>query len=261
MKKSTNPLLLVGLSCFVAVLAIAVWFLLSSLQWISPLFLPSPEQVWKSFLQLAFGTGYGGSSLWTHLVTSLSRIGVAFITSIVIAIPLGLICGYFRPLNAIFSPFIHFYRPLPPLAYYTLLILWFGIGELSKVSLLFLAGFAPIFIACVSAVQHIPTSQLTVSKTLGASGWRLFIYVILPSALPEIFVGLRTSIGFIYTTLVAAEMVAAMSGVGWLVLDASKFLKSDVIFVGIILMGVTGLLIEVGFHYLEKWIVPWKGKG
>lgn len=260
MKESPKSMLMLSLSLLATLAVFGIWVLVAQNHWVSPLFLPSPFEVWKSFLHLAFGDGYGVSSLWVHLLTSLGRIGVAFIFCTLIAVPLGLACGFLKPLHALLAPFVHFYRPLPPLAYYTLLILWFGIDELSKISLLFLAGFAPIFIACASSVEQIPQSQLTVAKTLGASGWRLFTYVILPSALPGILVGLRTALGFIYTTLVAAEMVAASSGIGWMVLDASKFLKSDVIFVGIIAMGLTGIVIEIGFHYLQKWLVPWNGK-
>ena len=213
MKESQKSIYTLSISILATLVVLGIWFLVSRYHWVSPLFLPSPFEVWKSFTHLAFGDGYGVSSLWIHLLTSLARIGAAFVLSILLAVPLGLACGYFKPLHALIAPFIHFYRPLPPLAYYTLLILWFGIDELSKISLLFLAGFAPIFIACASSVEHIPKSQITVAKTLGASGWRLFTYVILPSALPGILVGLRTALGFIYTTLVAAEMVAASSGI------------------------------------------------
>ncbi|MDG0793947.1 ABC transporter permease subunit [Cohnella ginsengisoli] len=131
---------------------------------------------------------------------------------------------------------------------------------MSKIMLLFLAGFAPIFIACVSAVESLDPAKMLVARILGASGWKLFRYVIFPSTLPDIFVGMRTSLGFIYTTLVAAEMVAAESGVGWMVLDASKFLKSDHVFVGILAMGLTGLVLEGCFRCLERLFVPWKGK-
>ncbi|WP_338130459.1 ABC transporter permease [Cohnella ginsengisoli] len=216
--------------------------------------------MWQAFVSDAFGQGYHGSSLWNHLGTSLARILIAFLCCVLTAVPIGLLCGRWHSIRAIVAPLVHFYRPLPPLAYYTLLILWFGIGEMSKIMLLFLAGFAPIFIACVSAVESLDPAKMLVARILGASGWKLFRYVIFPSTLPDIFVGMRTSLGFIYTTLVAAEMVAAESGVGWMVLDASKFLKSDHVFVGILAMGLTGLVLEGCFRCLERLFVPWKGK-
>ncbi|WP_152392846.1 ABC transporter permease subunit [Paenibacillus guangzhouensis] len=240
---------------------LCVWAFVTGEGLISPLFLPSPGEVWHTFLTVAFGEGYQGSSLWGHLGISMLRILVAFGVATVLAVPLGLLCGAIPLLRAAIAPIVHFYRPLPPLAYYTLLIIWFGIGEVSKVLLLCLAGFAPIFLACVAAVERLDPAKLTAARTLGATGWKLFIYMILPSALPEIIVGLRTALGFIYTTLVAAEMVAAGSGVGWMVLDASKFLNSDVMVVGIVAMGITGILLEAAFRMLERWWVPWKGKG
>jgi taurine transport system permease protein len=124
---------------------------------------------------------------------------------------------------------------------------------------LFLAGFAPIYIACVSAVTKINEDYILSAKSLGADRKKVFFKIVLPACLPEIFTGIRTAMGVAYTTLVSAEMVAATSGIGWMVIDASNYLKSDVIFVGILIMGVTGIIIDFGLRYLEKRIVFWKG--
>ena len=161
-------------------------------------------------------------------------------------------------MRAIVDSFIQFYRPLPPLAYYTLLILWFGIGELSKVTLLYLAAFAPIYLACVSSVNHIDQNLILSAKTLGANSRDLFFTIILPASAPEIFVGVRTAIGVAYTTLVSAEMVAATSGIGWMVIDASRYLNVDVMFVGIIIMGLTGVLLDTLLIAIEKRVLFWK---
>ena len=159
-----------------------------------------------------------------------------------------------------FSPIVEFIRPIPPLAYYTLLVLWLGISEGSKITLLFIAGFAPIFIACVSGVKRISVDYLNASYMLGATKKQTFVNVILPAALPDIFTGIRTAIGVEYSTLVAAEMVAAVRGVGWMVLDASNWLKSDVVFVGVIIMGITGILLNQVILILERRFVHWAGK-
>jgi len=251
----------VGISVLTLLIFLAGWYLVAKSGLVSPLFVPSPVRVWETFLAICFGEGYKGSSLWVHLGVSLYRIGLAFVLAALIAVPLGLVCGYSKTLQAMISPIVHFYRPLPPLAYYTVLVIWLGIGDASKVALLFFAGFAPIFISCQSAIEEINPSRVIVAHTLGASTRQVFFHVIIPSCLPQIFTGLRTSLGFIYTTLVAAEMVAAVSGVGWMVLDASKFLQSDVMFVGIILMGITGLLIDAVFNLIERKVIPWKGRG
>jgi taurine transport system permease protein len=190
----------------------------------------------------------------------MQRLLIAFGLSIITAIPLGLLSGYFSNVSAVISPFVEFYRPIPPLAYYTLLVLWLGITEGSKITLLYLAGFAPIFISCVSGVKRISKDYLNASYMLGANRIQTFLNVILPAALPDIFTGVRTAIGVEYTTLVAAEMVAAKRGVGWMVLDASNWLKSDVVFVGVIIMGITGILLNQIVLCLEKHVVHWEGK-
>jgi taurine transport system permease protein len=184
----------------------------------------------------------------------------SFVLVAITAIPLGIVSGFNPKICAVFDPIVEFYRPLPPLGYYTLLVLWMGIENSSKIALLYLAGFAPIFIACVAAVKKIRGDYIEGAYTLGANRWQVLTHVVVPACLPDIFTGLRTSIGVSYTTLVAAEMVAAVSGVGWMVLDASKFLRSDIVFAGIIIMGFSGILIDRVLRVIEEKAVPWKGK-
>ncbi|HEY9639438.1 MAG TPA: ABC transporter permease subunit [Coleofasciculaceae cyanobacterium] len=237
---------------------LGAWSLATSLQWVSPLFLPSPISVGLAFLEI-LKEGYKGNSLLFHIAQSMYRLLLALLLAIVTAIPLGMLSGFSKPFRAALDPLIEFYRPLPPLAYYTLLVIWLGIENPSKIALLFLAAFAPLYIAVVSGVQRISIDRINGARSLGATGWQLFLYVIFPSCLPEIFTGLRTAIGVAYSTLVAAEMVAAVSGVGWMVLDASKFLRSDVIFVGIIIMGIIAILIDTGIRWVQQVQLPWIG--
>ncbi|MBQ1352418.1 MAG: ABC transporter permease subunit, partial [Firmicutes bacterium] len=204
--------------------------------------------------------GYKGSTLFGHLGASFFRLFTAFFLAIATAVPLGLLSGYNKKVRAAFDPIIEFYRPLPPLAYYTLLVLWLGIGNGSKITLLYLACFAPIYIACVAAVTKVPANYINAAATLGANKKQIFMKVIFPYCLPDMFTGIRTAMGVGYSTLVAAEMVAAVSGIGWMVLDASNWLRSDIIFAGIIVMGVTGILIDAILRFIERKVVPWKGK-
>ncbi|WP_236354931.1 ABC transporter permease [Konateibacter massiliensis] len=204
--------------------------------------------------------GYKGYALWEHLFASLRRLFIAYLIAVVTAIPLGLFSGYSEKIRAVFEPVIAFIRPLPPLGYYTIIILWMGIGDSSKIVLLYLGAFAPIYLSCVAGVTRVKQDYLNRARTLGADKSQIFCYVIFPAALPDIFVGLRNAMSIAYATSVAAEMVAATTGIGWMVLDASKYLRSDVIFVGIIIMGITGILLDKVLLYLEKRIVFWKGK-
>lgn len=234
------------------------WYIITKFEIVSSTLVPSPYKVWNTFLMI-LKNGYNRVSIWGHLGASFQRLFIALGIAIATAIPLGLLSGYFSKVKAIIDSIVEFYRPLPPLAYYTLLILWLGIDNTSKITLLFLAGFAPIYIACVSAVTRINQDYILSAKSLGAGQKQIFLHIVLPSCMPEIFTGLRTAVGVAYTTLVAAEMIAATSGIGWMVLDASNFLKSDVIFVGIIIMGITGILMDVVLRFLEKKLVFWKG--
>jgi taurine transport system permease protein len=236
-----------------------VWFLVTEFGLVSSRLIPSPEQVIRSFIDV-MQNGYNGIPLWSHVGISLYRLFIASSLAFITAVPLGLLSGYFKRFRAIIDSVVQFYRPLPPLAYYTFLILWLGIGESSKITLLYLAAFAPIYLACVSAVSNIDPNYLLSAESLGASKKDIFYTVVLPASMPEVFTGLRTAIGIAYTTLVSAEMVAATSGVGWMVIDASRYLKSDIMFIGIIIMGITGVLLDWGLRKLETKLVFWKGK-
>ena len=235
------------------------WFAVARYRLVSELFVPAPASVWEAFLDIA-SEGYRGGTLLHHLLDSLYRVLVGFSGAIFTAVPLGLAIGYSSKVQAVFDPIIEFYRPLPPLAYYTLLVIWLGIENESKIALLYLAAFPPLSVSAMQGVKGVPEVRVHGALSLGASRWQVFRYVIFPSCLPDIFTGMRVSIGFTYTTLVAAEMVAATSGIGWMVLDASKFLRSDVIFMGNIVMGITGILLDRLIRIAERRVVPWKGK-
>lgn len=239
---------------------IVVWIIVSGFGLVDHKFLPSPAEVWNALVSISID-GYKGNTLLGHLGASFFRLFTAFFIAILTAVPLGLLSGYNEKVRAAFDPIIEFYRPLPPLAYYTLLVLWLGIENGSKITLLFLACFAPIYIACVAAVTKVPKNYINAAATLGANKWQIFRKVIFPYCMPDMFTGIRTAMGVGYSTLVAAEMVAAVSGIGWMVLDASNWLRSDIIFAGIIVMGITGIIIDSILRFIESKAVPWKGKG
>lgn len=240
-------------------LLMLIWTVSTNLRWIDPFFLPSPQSVWAAFLDLIW-EGYKGSSLGTHVLNSLYRLFLALVLAFFTAVPLGILCGYSKYILAIFDPIIEFYRPLPPLAYYALLVLWLGIDNTSKIALLFLSAFAPLFIATVSSVQRVPRDRINSALSLGATKTKILVHIVLPSCLPDIITGLRTAIGVTYATLVAAEMVAATSGIGWIVLDASKYLRSDIVFVGIILMGGIAILMDSIIRWYQRLQFHWVGR-
>jgi taurine transport system permease protein len=238
---------------------ILLWELGSILNWFNPVFIPPISSVLSAFFEV-LENGYKGYSLVYHVFCSMRRLFLAIGFAFLIAVPAGILAGSSRVFLAIIDPFVEFYRALPPLAYYTLLVLWFGIEDFSKVALLFLSGFAPLFIATVFAVQKVPKSRLNGAKSLGAKRISLFIKIIFPSCLPDILTGLRTAVGVSYATLVAAEMVAAVSGIGWMVLDASKYIRFDIVYFGIIIMGILAIIIDALLRILIHKITPWIGK-
>jgi NitT/TauT family transport system permease protein/taurine transport system permease protein len=204
--------------------------------------------------------GYGGTTFAADLSASLYRIALGFLLAAVIGIPIGLAMGRVRWIFEVIDPFLEFFRPVPPLAYIPLLVVWFGIGESPKV-ILIAAGTMPIIIInALSGVRSIPPVRLRVAQSLGATKWQMFYRVILPSALPEIFTGLRVANGVAWTCLVAAELVAANSGLGWLVEAAGQNLQVAIVIVGIIFIGACGYATELIVRLLERILVPWKGK-
>lgn len=246
------------ISIITVVVIFILWFASTSYGWVNDTLIPSPQEVWTAFISVC--EDYKGYSLLEHLGVSMKRLFIAFALAVVTAVPLGLLSGFSKTVRSAFEPVIEFYRPLPPLAYYTLLVLALGIDNASKIALLFLACFAPIYVACVSAVVRVNRDFINSAYTLGANRAQVFFDVIFPSCLPDMFTGLRTSIGVGYSTLVAAEMVAANVGIGWMVLDAKNWLRNDIVFVGIIIMGITGIVINIILNLCEKKLVPWSGK-
>ncbi len=259
MKKKKKVPVETIISISTVVVILALWYVATANGWVNDKLIPSPKEVWDGFVTTVTD-GYKGKTLFEHFSESMIRMFKAFGLAFVTAIPLGLASGFSSKIRAVLDPVIEFYRPLPPLAYYTLLVLALGIGDESKIALLYLACFAPIYISCVSAVSRIKQDYINSAYTVGANKLQVFVYVIFPSCLPDMFVGLRTAIGVAYTTLVAAEMVAANSGIGWMVLDAKNWFRNDIIFVGIIVMGITGILINAVLKFIEKKLVPWSGK-
>ncbi len=238
---------------------LGLWTLTTAMGWIKPLFLPSPQAVFTQFYEYITGAA-NDKPLWEHLVASVLRVFGAFLLASLVAIPVGIAMGMSRFWRGIFDPPIELYRPLPPLAYLPLIIIWFGIDELPKVLLIFLSCFAPLAMAARSGMRSASQEQMNAAYSMGASYAQLIRHVVLPAALPEILVGMRVAIGFGWSTLVAAEMVAANVGLGQMVLNASNFLRTDIVVMGIIVIGVVAYGFDLLMRAVERRLVPWKGK-
>jgi taurine transport system permease protein len=248
-----------GLSMISIAALIILWWVATHAGWIKPLFLPKPETIGLAFKQAVNGD-LDNHTLAVHFMWSMYRVFSAFLLAVAIGIPVGIAMGTSRIARGIFDPLIEFYRPLPPLAYLPLMIIWFGIGEQAKIMLLFLAIFAPVALAARAGVKSVAQEQIQAALSSGASHRQVIQHVIVPGAMPEILVGLRIGMGVGWTTLVAAEMVAADAGLGKMVYNASNFLRTDVVILGIIAIGFVAYVFELLMRWLERRLVPWKGK-
>lgn len=249
----------VGISLAGVALILAAWELTTRFGIVQPLFLPSPAEVWTQLVAVSTD-GYANATLAEHLEASLLRILSAAVIATATAVPIGLAMGLSRYVKGLCDPVIEFYWPLPPLAYLPLMIIWLGIGEASKVTLLTLAMFAPICLSAQAGVRGLPAERVNAALALGGTRWQVLRSVVLPSALPEILTGLRIAVGVGWSTLVAAELIAATRGVGFMIMSAAQFLATDVVFVGIGVIAACAFAFSLGMRLLERWLVPWRGR-
>ena len=246
-------------------LVVALWTAASASGRWSSIILPSPLKVWRAFIQsvtIHHGVkGLGGAYLWQHLWASLWRILNGVFWAILFGVPLGIAIATIRPVQRITEPIVNFLRALPPLGYFTLLILWFGIGDTSKIWLLFVAAFPPISIATSAGVGSVRTERINASLVLGASRLQVITRTVLPSILPDIVTGVRIATGFAWTTIVAAETSNGLPGIGGLAWTTKKELRVDVAILCVIVIGITALVLDGALRLVERRFAPWKGRG
>ncbi|CAI1987529.1 taurine ABC transporter permease TauC [Serratia fonticola] len=247
------------LSTATLLVLLAVWWAVTALQLISPLFLPAPQQVLHQLMVIASPQGFMDATLWQHLAASLGRILVALLAAVVIGVPVGIAMGLSETVRGLLDPLIEIYRPVPPLAYLPLMVIWFGIGETSKILLIYLAIFAPVTLSTVAGVRSVAQVRIRAAQALGANRWQLLRFVVLPSALPEILTGIRIGLGVGWSTLVAAELIAATRGLGFMVQSAGEFLATDVVIAGISVIAIIAFGLELGLRALQRRLTPWHG--
>jgi len=227
--------------------------------WVAPLFMPSPGAVLGTFVRLQ-SDGYQGFSLLQHLMTSLGRFAIAMTFSVVVGIALGIGMGMSNAFRAVLDGPMETTRPVPKLALLPLFIVWFGIGELSKFVVIASALLPIMSISAMQGVMQVNRRKLLAAYSLGASEWTVFCRVLIPSALPTIFVGLRVCMGLGITMLVGAELIATNRGIAFMAISASDFLQTDVVFVGVITMAAVGYGLDLVIRQIERRVVHWSGR-
>ena len=233
------------LSAVSILLFLFVWWLVTAMGWVKPLFVPSPMTIVTKLISV-WNVGFTGTPFLVHVEISTVRVFSAFLLACVVGIPLGLAMGMSPLMRGLFDPPIEFYRPIPPLAYLPLMIIWFGIGETSKILLIFLSVFAPVVLGARSGVKSASIEQIHAAYSFGATRWQVLMRVILPSAMPEILTAMRIGIGFGWTTLVAAELVGAVAGLGQILNQAAQDIYPAMIVVGMASVAVCGWLMTLG---------------
>jgi ABC-type nitrate/sulfonate/bicarbonate transport system permease component len=241
-------------------LVVVVWQILSSAGVIPAIKLPSPLQVLRGLQDLVTLGMPPGHQLHWHIYHSLLRVFWGYLAALVVAIPLGIAMGWSRSLNAALEPIMEMLRPIPPLAWIPIAILWFGIGNQSAAFIIFLGAFFPILLNTVSGVRTIDPLLIEAARTLNATRRFIFLKVLLPGAFPSIFTGLRIGLGIGWMTLVAAEFTGVRQGygLGYMIMTARDIQRPDQIVAGMAVIGAIGLSIDAGLNFLERALLNWR---
>lgn len=248
MKKIRNGILL-------PVLLLLLWYIITRMQVFSPYLLPSPAAVWEALTELA-----ASGELAKHLSISLRRVFCGFFLAAATAIPLGILCGRSKYFYTYCWFLLEFLRHVPPLAAIPLIILWAGIDEASKLTIIFLASFFPLFLNTCSGIRNCDSKLLEVGKTLGFSDSQLIRHILLPSALESIVTGLQLSLGYSWRALIGAELIAASAGIGYLILDAEEMSRPDIVLAGMLCIGIIGSILDWAFLHILQRLIPWYKK-
>lgn len=241
------------------VLLLLIWFVGWLTHFINPQYFPTPATLWDAWLDLV-RHGYSGHPLWQHISVSLFRTLVGFIIGVAIGIPVGLVAGYQRQAGAIISPIMAFIRPIPPIAFIPMSVLYFGLGEVGKIVLIVFVSFNFVQANAQAGAANIPIMYLRAAESIGLTRMQTFFRIVLPGALPQIFTGLKVALALSWAVVVAAELVGAQMGLGFMISDAAQLFRISVVYIGIIIIGIIGLLMNLSLNGIENRIVHWRGR-
>ncbi|MGE4299302.1 MAG: ABC transporter permease [Desulfovibrionaceae bacterium] len=229
------------------------WSVCSGLGLLNDFFLPPPWRVVETAMALL-----RDGVLLPHIATSMGRVLVGFLITTAFAFPLGVLVGLVRAARDVLEPPLEFLRHVPPLALTPLLVLWCGIGETSKLAVIILATFFPIFLNTASGVAHCDNKLIEVGKIAGLGRMAIVLRIILPASLPSILTGLRLGLGFSWRALIGAELLAAAAGLGYMIIEAEQFARTDIVLVGILTIGTLGYAMDLAFRWLSMAVLPWQ---
>lgn len=224
---------------------LVVWH--AAVRWTGSKIFPSPIDVQKGMAELA-----SKGLLWRYISDSLQRVGAGYGAAVVLGVPIGLTLGWYPAAGQVVNPLIQMVRPISPIAWIPLAIIWFGVGDAAAIYLIFLAAFFPIVVAAMNGVRNVPKMFQQAGLNFGLGPVKLLASVVLPASLPQILIGLRIALGIAWLVVVAAEMIAVDSGLGYLVVDARNAGKRyDLVIAAMLMIGLIGLMLDLGFRQLE----------
>lgn len=227
----------------------------NTFQLVNPMFMSAPSLIWKAAVQLVVS-----GEIWNDLYVSGIEFGWGYALSIIVGVPFGIGCGWYRRMAYIFDPFINAMNATPRVALLPLVIIWLGIGILSKVGIIFLGAVFPILINCRDGVKTTPYNLLTAAKSFGASEWQIFKSVVLPSTVPFILTGLRLGVGRALIGVMVGELYAATAGIGFMITVAGATFQTDKVFVGVLIFAITGMVSMEILTRLESKFDKWRPK-
>ena len=220
--------------------------------------LPSPAKIYETFLAKLTKKAPDGNLLSANILASLQVSLFGFFSAVIIGVPLGLLMGWYKILDKTLTPIFEIIRPIPPIAWIPILVVWMGVGLSAKVLIIFFSAFVPCVINSYTGIQLTNKTFINVSQTFGASNFTTFIKVGIPSSLPMVMTGIKIALGNSWSTLVAAEMLAASAGLGFMIQMGRQFARADVVVLGMVLIGVLGAILSFLFSSLEKYLLRWK---
>ena len=235
-------------------LILALWYAIRASGLVSPALVPAPHLVFTKAVELA------GDRLWRDIYISTQRVFIGVTLGVALAVPVGFCLGWYQGLRSFIDPVINFFRALPPIALIPLVIVYFGIGELAKTVILFYAAFFAGVIVMYEGIAQISPIFIKVARTLGARDFEIFRKVIIPLAVPHILTAVRVALGVAWATLVASELIAAQQGLGAMIQNASAFFQLDIIYVGIICIGLIAMLMDLALRAATRRLVAWQDR-
>lgn len=240
------------------VVLLALWELSVQLGWITTRFFCAPSEVLNALIEKLTNRAPDGATLPVHILSSMKISMIGFLMAVLIGTPLGLLMGWYKPVDKFIRPAFNLIRPIPAVGWIPLMIVLLGIGLAPKVFIVFLSAFVAVVLNSYAGINLTNRAMINVSKTCGASNFTIFRRVGIPSAMPMVFTGWKVGLGLSWSTLVAAEMLASNDGLGYMILAGRQFMRVNLIMVGMLTIGVIGLILFALLNWLEKIVLKWR---